>query len=517
MSNVAIKKLVAAAVDQVSIASTVPQAIRDAIQAAGGSNTLPSLVDDAFTGQAQAFINAADTEIVSVASTLQKNTVVEKNIATALKAGTLKSTSTDGEVAAMKLNISLKTQAALTLSAEPPSILVSGQTTLSTSGGSGSGTVIFNITSGTCTLSGNTLTAPASPDTCTVVATKASDSIYAAASSAPITVSVTVTFTSTSKLDFERTGRGSAFAWTSFENVEIAPVPIVSNPNTTGINTSEKVIKFTALENGKAYAGFQSAHGTDLGTVTFSATNALVKMMVYKNVISDVGVKFANATDISTGEVKVANTKTNEWEQLTFNFCDRVGEVNDRIIFFPDFAARTADTSSYLDNITFNACPPPAPPEPDTAPSVPTAPTENVISLYGDGYSTVSGTDTPKWSGVTTTVSTQHYVGNNVMKLATLNWQGFTNTAPLDISKHTSLHIDFWSQTATTIEVKLVSLTPSLKQQAIFIPVAAGTWISKDIPLSSFTVPDKTKFQQLVIAATSAGRTLYVDNIYFWK
>jgi hypothetical protein len=240
-------------------------------------------------------------------------------------------------------------------------------------------------------------------------------------------------------------------------------------------------------------------------------------MMVYKSVISDVGVKFANAADVSTGEVKVANTKTNEWEQLTFNFCGRVGEVNDQIILFPDFnlAGRTSDTTSYLDNISFNACP--ATTVPTTEPAFPTALAAKVISLYGDGYTTVKGTDTPKWGGMTTTITAQTYAGNNVLKLASFNYQGFTNSAPLDISKHTSLHIDFWSQTATTIEVKLVSLSPTTLQESIFIPVSAGVWTSKDIPLSSFTKPDKTKFQQLILAAANVGQTLYVDNVYFWK
>jgi hypothetical protein len=35
--------------------------------------------------------------------------------------------------------------------------------------------------------------------------------------------------------------------------------------------------------------------------------------------------------------------------------------------------------------------------------------------------------------------------------------------------------------------------------------------------MSSFTAPDKSKFQQLILAAAVNGGTLYVDNIYFWK
>jgi len=419
------------------------------------------------------------------------------------------------------VTIAQRPQDALAIAATSSSIFVTGQTTLSASGGSGSGAVNYTVTSGSgsCSISGSTLTASSLAGTCSVVANKAGDTSYVAVISQPLTITVQAAqvLSSTSPIDFEPAGRGAVFAWTTFENDTGPWTQIVANPSKTGINTSDKAVMFKAISSGNPWAGFQSAHKTDLGTVTFNADNALVKMMVYKSVISDVGVKFANAADVSTGEVKVANTKTNEWEQLTFNFCGRVGEVNDQIILFPDFnlAGRTSDTTSYLDNISFNACP--ATTVPTTEPAFPTALAAKVISLYGDGYTTVKGTDTPKWGGMTTTITAQTYAGNNVLKLASFNYQGFTNSAPLDISKHTSLHIDFWSQTATTIEVKLVSLSPTTLQESIFIPVSAGVWTSKDIPLSSFTKPDKTKFQQLVIAAANVGQTLYVDNVYFWK
>jgi hypothetical protein len=168
------------------------------------------------------------------------------------------------------------------------------------------------------------------------------------------------TVTEGTALNFETGGKGAAFTWKTFENDTNPAVEIVANPNTTGINSSTKVAKFTTLATGAPYAGFESKHGTDLGTVKLSAANALVKIMVYKTVISDVGIKFANATDGSTGEIKVPNTKVNEWEELTFDFSAVIGGVNDaidQIIFMPDFKARSADNIIYIDNITFSAKP----------------------------------------------------------------------------------------------------------------------------------------------------------------
>jgi hypothetical protein len=53
------------------------------------------------------------------------------------------------------------------------------------------------------------------------------------------------------------------------------------------------------------------------------------------------------------GEIKVANTVVNAWQELTFNFTAQVQDGYDQIIVFPDFKARTSDNVIYFDNITF--------------------------------------------------------------------------------------------------------------------------------------------------------------------
>ena len=175
-----------------------------------------------------------------------------------------------------------------------------------------------------------------------------------------------------------------------------------------------------------------------------------------------------------------------------------------------------AGTSSYNFTTAALSVVPVAATVPTTAPAVPTALPGNVRSLYGDGYTTVTGTDTPNWRQGTL-VTAETYAGNNVLKLANFNYQGLVTAAALDVSTYTNLHIDFWSATATTIEVKLVSLLPTTKETSLYIPVSAGEWTSKDIAMSGFTAPDKTKFQQLILAAGTNGNALYVDNIYFWS
>jgi hypothetical protein len=157
-------------------------------------------------------------------------------------------------------------------------------------------------------------------------------------------------------VNFEPAGLGQGFTWTVFENVDNPPVAFVANPDATGANTSATVARFTARQAGQPFAGTVTS---DLPTFTLSATNSCVKIKVWKSVISDVGIKFETGTFASTGEIKVANTVTNQWQELTFDFSVKIGEPSSTditgFVLFPDFAARTQDNVVYFDDIVFLA------------------------------------------------------------------------------------------------------------------------------------------------------------------
>ncbi|MFT7188509.1 MAG: hypothetical protein ACI9AV_001777 [Sediminicola sp.] len=155
-------------------------------------------------------------------------------------------------------------------------------------------------------------------------------------------------------VNFETPGTGAAATWSVFE-ADTPPLEIISNPDASGINTSATVAKFTAKLGGANYAGTV----TELETpFTLSSSNSIVKIMVWKSVISDVGIKF-EANKASTGEIKIPNTKINEWEEITFDMSGKIGEGSstniDAIVVFPDFNTRTQDNVVYFDNITLNA------------------------------------------------------------------------------------------------------------------------------------------------------------------
>jgi hypothetical protein len=160
-------------------------------------------------------------------------------------------------------------------------------------------------------------------------------------------------------IDFEVGGTGINWTWTTFENLNNPPLEFVDNPDPSGINSSLFVAKFTALQLGKPWAGFESQHGAGIGSFSFDATNCVFHLMVYKTVISDVGLKFASSSNAAQPELKKPNTLINQWEEMEFNVCGLIGvypQVLDQIIIFPDFdlSNRDQDNIVYIDNIGNN-------------------------------------------------------------------------------------------------------------------------------------------------------------------
>ena len=157
--------------------------------------------------------------------------------------------------------------------------------------------------------------------------------------------------------DFEAAGLGSDFDWAVFENDDNPALEFVANPASSAVNDSAIVAKFTARQTGQAWAGTETT-AANTPAFTMDATNSIVKIMVYKSVISDVALKFSVGA-AAQAEIKVANTKINEWEELTFDFSSRIGMAEtigiNSVIVFPDFNldGRASDTVFYFDNITF--------------------------------------------------------------------------------------------------------------------------------------------------------------------
>jgi PKD repeat protein len=169
----------------------------------------------------------------------------------------------------------------------------------------------------------------------------------------------------------------------------------------------------------------------------------------------------------------------------------------------------TGDTKEAIKNISISL-------DPTELPPAPTEPAENVISIYSDAYTDITGVNlNPNW-GQATVTSEIEIDGEWVIKMAGLNYQGIDFAGnPQNVSSKTKLHLDVYCTVATDINISVIS--PGA-ENPVTITTEAGVWKSFDILLSEYTVPDLTAVIQLKFddAGTGASPTIFVDNIYFY-
>ncbi len=343
-----------------------------------------------------------------------------------------------------------------------------------------------------------------------------------------------VGFSQRNPIDFETGGYGTDWTWNVFENDTNPALEIIENPDKSGINTSATVAKFTALQSGNPWAGCENAHGADnLGPFVLGTDNSTIKILVWKSVISDVGIKLVSSNGWAQAEIKKANTKVNEWEELSFDFSAYTnppaeeGQL-DQIVVFPDYNldGRAQDNIVYFDNITFSeqvATEGPA----TAAPAPPTREASKVISLFSDAYTDVP-VDTWRTDWSSAVLNDITIEGNATKKYSTLDFVGIETAAnQLDITDMTHLHVDVWSADFTSFGIKLVDYGANgayaggddVEHQVNIDAPAQGEWVSMDIPLTDFTgLTTKENLAQYVLSGKPAGgTTVYVDNMYFYN
>jgi hypothetical protein len=128
---------------------------------------------------------------------------------------------------------------------------------------------------------------------------------------------------------------------------------VIPNPNPSTINTSGKVGKFVKAGDALPFAGMYSF--PDLESPIDWKGVKTVKAKVHMDHIGNFAVKVeGSATGAPAFEIPVANTKVNQWEELTFNFAavPDNGEYRRLTLFFDlGIDATGTDVTSYFDDI----------------------------------------------------------------------------------------------------------------------------------------------------------------------
>ncbi|WP_396164659.1 T9SS type A sorting domain-containing protein [Flavobacterium sp.] len=162
-------------------------------------------------------------------------------------------------------------------------------------------------------------------------------------------------------------------------------------------------------------------------------------------------------------------------------------------------------------------------PTPGASPIPPVRNSLNASSVFSDAaYPLVVGTRNynPNW-GQAGSASLVSIGGNDVWRAINLNYQGITFGSNADLSTMTHFHVDVWTINETSLQFFLIDNSAGERSVSLanYSQLTQGSWISYDIPMtawrsqSGFTTAALKEFK----IVGSGGKTVYMDNMYFYK
>ena len=170
------------------------------------------------------------------------------------------------------------------------------------------------------------------------------------------------------------------------------------------------------------------------------------------------------------------------------------------------FISDASISNILVDNMYFYK----VPNAPTVAAPTPTLPAANVISVFSNAYTNITGTDlNPNW-GQNTVVTQPLIAGNTTLKYAGLNYQGIQLGSSQNVTGMSFLHIDYWTANSTSLKTYLISTGPVEKSKVLTVP--SSGWQSVEIPLSNFSPVNLSDVIQLKF---DGNGDIHLDNIYF--
>ncbi len=231
--------------------------------------------------------------------------------------------------------------------------------------------------------------------------------------------------------------------------------------------------------------------------------------------IADVGPDNEFGTgDDSSGEITLDNSNlvNGEWYSLDVAFSDLPGLVGRSNLAQVVFVSDATISSIFVDNIYFYNDGTTGPMGPTAAAPTPTQDPVDVISVFSDAYTNISGSDlNPDW-GQATMVTELLIDGNNTLRYSGLNYQGLQLGSPQDVTSMEFLHIDYWTANSSALNAFLISGNSTEVAKVLSVPTSG--WSSVDIPLSDFSPVDLADIIQLKF---DGNGNIYLDNIFFYK
>ena len=168
--------------------------------------------------------------------------------------------------------------------------------------------------------------------------------------------------------------------------------------------------------------------------------------------------------------------------------------------------------------------------QPSTSATTPPALSSgNVISIFSDAFTNVTGTDFfPNWGQSTLYSASTIGTSDHIIKYSNMNYQGIQIGSAQVCTSMKYLHLDVWTNDANAATFPIGIIWTGGEKTVTKTIATNGSWTSLDIPLSEFTGAVLSsviqfKFQSNewfslgVAGSTSKYTTVYLDNIYFWS
>jgi hypothetical protein len=161
-------------------------------------------------------------------------------------------------------------------------------------------------------------------------------------------------------IDFESSTL--TYAWGGFGDANFGPIPagVITNPDKSGANVSDKVVKIEKPSGAQVWAGAS----LDLETPIDYSKGTTVKVNVWSpKVGADILYKMEVSTSPKDGngnptvfiEVHATTTVANAWQFLSYDLTTAAGfstaNKYDRVILFPDFGQMGTGSIYYFDDI----------------------------------------------------------------------------------------------------------------------------------------------------------------------